>query len=192
MSSLQPAIHGYGIPKHRQQRGEKSFSHAYSKYAQEILDNIHAWCEERTAAIMDQERELIEHLHILDSLPDRMEAILANDLFLGSDFGMDLPTNAPLLCSYFLTDITGFLSMHVGSVLEVFRMLDPFYCDAINAKGSLDAYTLLVNWILRENPKVDTKKVIYKVPIRFRNGIQQTHHVPPRSSLWSSNIGLTA
>ena len=166
MTHLHSAIHGFGVSDDRQDSGEQNFTLAYSLYAQRLLASIETWCKEREATILEHDRDLVKYLDVLDSLPERLEAVLAQDLFLDSDVGMNLPTNAPILCNYFLTDITGFFSLHIGSVLEVFRMLDPFFCDAIHAKGGSDAYSLLVNWVQREDPGVNPKKVIYKVILR--------------------------
>jgi hypothetical protein len=192
MSYLHPAIHGFGVPADRQERGARNFNRAYARYAEYLLGRIEEWCADRTKIIMEKDRELVQHLHVLDCLPDRLEAVLSHELFVGSDAGMDLPTNAPILCSYFLTDITGFLSLHVGSVMEVFRMLDPFFCDAINTKHSLDAYSLLVNWVQREDPEVNAKQVIYKVLCLILTPLYIFAQFSRRSSQSYSNIGPMA
>lgn len=163
MNSLHPAMIGFGVKYARQERGDKDFNVAFARYTLSIMKEVKPWITRRVARIAKEEPGLAPYSHILETLPERLHAVLADEIFNHGDRALELPTNTPLLSNYFLTDITGFLSLHTTAMTEVLVMLEPFYHDAIKAKHSQDAYTLLANWVRHQNPDVDVKKVIYRV-----------------------------
>jgi hypothetical protein len=164
---LYPVRHGFGLLGSHQPKGQKRFNAGYAQYAEELLEKLTLWAEGRIKYIETNDRGLLQHVSILDTFPDRLDAVLVKELFVNQSDSMILPTNTPLLCAYMLTDLTDFFLRHVHGIMEVFRMLDPMYCDTINSKHAPDAYTILTNWVHRHHPELSPKPVIYAVCLMF-------------------------
>lgn len=152
---------GYGLET---DLPEKSYADAFVLYRQELSRELEQWAENRLEQV-GEDPEFPGATFVLHEFVGRVDFALTTKVFNTADVGLELPTDTPLLCRAFIVDMASSLEKYEIPLMEVFRMLEPFYhaviLDSKKSTEFKDQPTMLLHqWAIRHEPKEHTPRYI--------------------------------
>ncbi|KAF9473076.1 hypothetical protein BDN70DRAFT_937697 [Pholiota conissans] len=194
----------YGVPTEFAETGRTSYQQAYAEYSTNVQKQIGVWCQERLNRIQHIPNQA-EVSNIYRHMPERLAYALEHGFFNKEEFGLCLPHHFPLLCKFFVIDICDMLAKYCYAVMEIFRMLDPFFCGIlIDSKRETEfkdqPTEMLCAWVRRqaaEHPEMCVINRILSVIMRHRTralikmdatDLGKPPRYPPRNSLYAIKI----
>lgn len=147
----------YGVDAYLQ---ERDYEKAFTSYRAELAEALKHWAENRLDQVGD-DPEFPGAAKVLATLTKRVQFALTTDIFNTPNLGLELPTGTPLLCRAFIVDMASSLEKYEIPLMEVFRMLEPFYhaviLDSKKSTECKDQPTMLLHqWASWHEPEEET------------------------------------
>jgi len=166
----------YGVDAKLQ---EKDYTKAFVYYRTELAEGLEHWVENRLEQV-GEDPEFTGATEVLAKFTQRVQFALTTDVFNTAHLGLQLPTSTPLLCRAFVVDMASSLEKYEVALMEVFRMLEPFYhaviLDSKKSTECKDQPTMLLHqWVSRHEPEGNTPTyVVNKVSY---NSVRRTNSI---------------
>jgi len=143
---------------------EKDYTNTFVLYRTELAEALEHWVENRLEQV-GEDLEFPGATPVLEGFVKRVDFALRTQIFNTAEIGLELPTATPLLCRAFVVDMASSLEKYEVPLMEVFRMLEPFYhaviLDSKKTTEFKDQPTLLLHqWATRHQPKDQTPRYI--------------------------------